>query len=66
MKLSKLIDKRFISIPSNRSRPLFFNGLEDLKEYFSVKNEVVQRAFNDGFPICVGNVAYYIDEDLFE
>jgi hypothetical protein len=59
--------KRLIAIPADKHRPyLFFESQGEIRDFFQLPYGKFVSALEDGNPVCLGDVVYYIDEDLFE
>lgn len=59
--------KRLIAIPADKHRPyLYFESQAEVRDFFNLSYEKFVSALEDGNPVCLGDVVYYIDEDLFE
>lgn len=59
--------KRLIAIPADKHRPyLFFESQEEIRSFFQIPYRKLVSALEDGNPVYLGDVVYYIDEDLFE
>jgi hypothetical protein len=59
--------KRLIAIPKDKHRPyLYFESQKDIRDFFQLSVEKFKSALEDGIPVCLGDVVYYIDEDLSE
>lgn len=59
--------KRIIAIPAEKHGPkIFFESQAEVRDFFKLSYEKFLLALEDGKPVCLGDVVYYIDEDLFE
>ena len=59
--------ERIIAIPAEKHRlKLFFESQAEARDFFQLTYEKFVSALEDGNPVCLGDVVYYIDEDLFE
>lgn len=58
---------RYIALPQDKKQPvLFFESQKEAKDFFQIGDSKFNSVLNNGEPVCIGNVIYYIDEDLFE
>lgn len=55
---------RFIAVPENHGKPLFFIDLNDLLDYSQLKKEEVRKAVTEGVPVYMAGKRYFIDEEL--